>query len=1536
MTMRTQASRTAHAARRAAERRGNVLVLVAGILVLLVIVGASYLSRTRAERVAAGAVRSVSFDDNRHRVIGDDIARQISEALFPRPVNPLATNPFDPNVPRLGIEPFAARFGIDRDANGDGVPDYPWNAVPYHTYPWTNWPDAMVDLANNTAPRMDDLPGNPGTNDARWLSSTEPERRLFPAPNTVGFGGADGNPDTPDHVEHFTHWLHMANPMRPDNGWVFVPDIANIEFSANAFISGSAPYATQFGPWGTPIEQWNSATRPNSLAPLLPITFNTARGKNYYPGDANWQLLWANWLRFYDFTARDMRPPGIPGNYFRLADCYFGGQDLAHEIGERPQDEFAGPGVLAGFPNGAPRYNISRILADADGDGWTDSYWFLAPASGNDDLRTLVAMRVVDASSMLNLNVATQFVRRDDASLNPVQVGTKGHTPADLALFEHRFDTISGVGFLNNPENSESVFPDGGLANGDVRSPWGNKQVVFQGVARWEGGVFTVLGETGLSSTILRNPYGRMDYWRRAGLNPYDPALPSGLFTASFTPWSVADELELRMYHASNTPWVGTRLEKTLTNEVIDTTNQIIRASLAAEESSEYIDQLDVREVGAPGSGIFFDEMLHDNRHRLTTYSGARNETSPPWMWWEYRWTNPNLGPPPALSNFLAQQRLKLDLREPLINPLTLPAGAFVMPRRLPWLLYTALTEGPGLSNPPAGPAAYYDDFNNVLNFDAAETSPNRHAASARLAAGLAANMLQWRDADIAYVSLEDDAVRVPLVAGNGVANDFGTYHSTHRFLGMEMQPFLVEAFVAHVYEWRGRTAATAHPGGLNGPIAPGNRVIGSNSNQHTIVVVQIGNPYERRLPLEDFIIRVYGQDFPLSLDPNLYLEPGETRTYWSIGRDVAGFKDALDIEDALLPRAFVEVPTQWSRTRAVYDAGNVERAVEIFRRVTNVGNNNARVLIDRMDIRAEAADPFRDFGFGESIRDLGTSTLRPTDLDTVEPLPGVQWNVLVVQSNENRWIQYARASRDMDRDINGNGLKDDDEKNPRYVFAVREVRTEQDGYFFDTSATAHDWLIRNSSKITRFLPLDPNTGAALIAVNNNYANNPNVVWDKNVNLNEGTGVDEFIDLDFAMQMLQKDGDFEQVGEILNVFTYGHLLRFTNGLNTLDTSGADAGTIKTFSEFMIDGKLTGMDRRVNRLRLEPTLVTFWDQQIRHSGVVGVGDPNNAGDLRHGFPALPAGVRVFDALVCDAEGFNAYLFDINGNATAGDAEDLELQRFRNAAAYTGRLTAGLININTASREVMRAMPHAYRFLHATNLDDGGVNMPHLDPTVDYGVGRTRFVEAIEAYRDRLGNYVTAGPLDDPLPKYAGRGQRATSNIPNPRLNDTRGERGIVSVGEVGLLREPGRINTGNAVIDARWNQSFSIEYGGMNPLRNPAFPDAVVDMDVSTDAHLVKSFDPNTNVLVLDEVARDMEEANLLHAGISNLITTRSDVFVVYYRVRTVRRDPSTGVWNGLNPEFIVSDKRYVMLVDRSNVNRPSDSPKILFFEEVPN
>ena len=68
---------------------------------------------------------------------------------------------------------------------------------------------------------------------------------------------------------------------------------------------------------------------------------------------------------------------------------------------------------------------------------------------------------------------------------------------------------------------------------------------------------------------------------------------------------------------------------------------------------------------------------------------------------------------------------------------------------------------------------------------------------------------------------------------------------------------------------------------------------------------------------------------------------------------------------------------------------------------------------------------------------------------------------------------------------------------------------------------------------------------------------------------------------------------------------------------------------------------------------------------------------------------------------------------------------------------------------------------------------------------------------------------------------------------------------------------------------------------------------------------------------------------------SNMLTTRSDVFTVYFRVRSFIQNPTTGVWDATNPEFIVDDSRYVMLVDRSEVNQPNDKPKILYLEKLP-
>jgi hypothetical protein len=77
---------------------------------------------------------------------------------------------------------------------------------------------------------------------------------------------------------------------------------------------------------------------------------------------------------------------------------------------------------------------------------------------------------------------------------------------------------------------------------------------------------------------------------------------------------------------------------------------------------------------------------------------------------------------------------------------------------------------------------------------------------------------------------------------------------------------------------------------------------------------------------------------------------------------------------------------------------------------------------------------------------------------------------------------------------------------------------------------------------------------------------------------------------------------------------------------------------------------------------------------------------------------------------------------------------------------------------------------------------------------------------------------------------------------------------------------------------------------------------------------------------------------MLFAGASNIVTTRSDTFTVYFRVRSFRQNTSVSppVWDATNKEYIVDDSRYVMLIDRSTVNRPSDKPKILYLEKLPN
>ncbi|MHC4108778.1 MAG: hypothetical protein ACYSTY_11895, partial [Planctomycetota bacterium] len=278
------------------------------------------------------------------------------------------------------------------------------------------------------------------------------------------------------------------------------------------------------------------------------------------------------------------------------------------------------------------------------------------------------------------------------------------------------------------------------------------------------------------------------------------------------------------------------------------------------------------------------------------------------------------------------------------------------------------------------------------------------------------------------------------------------------------------------------------------------------------------------------------------------------------------------------------------------------------------------------------------------------------------------------------------------------------------------------------------------------------------------------------------------------------------------------------------------------------------------------------------------------DPLHAFPALPAGLRVLDAFVCDGPGFNG---------TAG------VDDYMNAGGFSGRLTPGIPNLCTATPEVLRTLPHWHRLVHET-----------LSASAAPRVG---MAEATVHYRERFNGKDPTDPESTGIPNGADYGASRRSD-----MGDLRGERGLASPGELMLLNKAGGSAlgaVGGTLSASAWKVGFAadpVAFGGFSAR-------------ISTDV-----FDPLIGGMPQpDEVAGDIEESNLLFSGVSNMVTTRSDVFTVYFKVRSFRQNPLNGVWDATDSKYIVDDSRYVMLVDRSQVNRPTDKPRILYLERLP-
>ena len=106
------------------------------------------------------------------------------------------------------------------------------------------------------------------------------------------------------------------------------------------------------------------------------------------------------------------------------------------DLGSDPLDEDSDDdGLLDGEEVDA---GTDPLSTDTDGDGFTDAFWHLSPHSPGPNLMQVVAVSITDNAGKVNFNTANRFHRKDyldDSTGNNLQgEGTRGHTPADIAL----------------------------------------------------------------------------------------------------------------------------------------------------------------------------------------------------------------------------------------------------------------------------------------------------------------------------------------------------------------------------------------------------------------------------------------------------------------------------------------------------------------------------------------------------------------------------------------------------------------------------------------------------------------------------------------------------------------------------------------------------------------------------------------------------------------------------------------------------------------------------------------------------------------------------------------------------------------------------------------------------------------------------------------------------------------------------------------------------------------------------------------------
>ena len=932
------------------------MILVVSMLVLLVIIAAAFVSRAQSGRVLASAEQLTAAQTDRVGPIAHTVSKEIAQSLFVQPVDPRDAALVDSQVPiasassavaRIIPNPSQTRFSIDQvdglnnktlAQGSDGIIDG-YNFAPFEVRPWTNWPDVY-----NASPAGDirlaeaNPVGNPGFGDSRWLRSTEPVRVVY-----------QGQPA-------FSHWSHLSWIPTANNGWRLVTDISDIgRYTLTEVAPSQRPavfFPTPPKRWALeiPYEQWLPSVPPDPTL-WIPTTIG-AIPPSPLPPFPNQSTPQGDAAFTFHQLAFGVAPTNPTGGWFSSAHA----QSLLTQSAALPNFlrlKWFGPKADEFFPE-SPRNIITRTLCDTDGDGFTDSFWFLAPTSMDRSIRHVVGVSVVDNSALLNVNIATRF---DQAT-------TAGKTPADLALVG-RQNAVSPPPFggISSPAAYPIYLDEAGFFSSNLNSagsaayPSGNTNLAFKvnfdrerfgdpiGPPNSAGQLPaipdnrtnpTLLSELGVVTSaavpivnpafpnFLRSDLDRTNYFKAMSnggevegyfaTNGTPIVRTNSQAPAILDPFTMADELELRAFTGQNNPYVRSRLERALERDLPETPipistwspaqqlffqNQFLRSAMNREETSEFFDQLDAR------------QLLFDNRRKLTTVSGARNDLMPPWLWtmppsvrlqsggswpansirgWKHLY-NYGYGteafdaqsvPPQGRSDHLIQfpadggavagdgntsgavdqndvelarsqfleWNRKVDLNRELnkddVTPSENLKNQHDFARDIMKVLQRSLLD--------------VDSKTSIFGQEANLNLPNYNRFALiegrRAVASWAANIVAASDGPRKFQGL-NLATDPPLHPDRGVILQEGG--TTLSFIGQEKHPFIVQVFFAVVYPKTGVV-----PPGVPG--AGGSYVtydVNDAADQARVVLaVQIANPYNEPIDLGPFGLRAFGQEF--------------------------------------------------------------------------------------------------------------------------------------------------------------------------------------------------------------------------------------------------------------------------------------------------------------------------------------------------------------------------------------------------------------------------------------------------------------------------------------------------------------------------------------------------------------------------------------------------------------------------------------------------------------------------------------------------